>query len=432
MLLPVLPVYALQLEGATPLLVGVAMGIYGFPQVLLQIPSGYLSDKAGRRPIMIAGLIIFSAGTLIAATSNTITGVIVGRFFQGAGAIASVTVAWLSDLISERLRARAMAIFGMSIGCSFCIAMILGPLLASSINGSAIFWFTLIFSMIALIIVIFYIPKPTHRLPTYQTSFRFRTLCSYLIQKPFLPLFTGIFVLHFTLVALFMILPSLLENKAHLPLKYHSWIYLGVMIISFFAMFPFIILSEKRNYIRQCFLGAICLLLLAITWLFYFHETLIMLLIGTLLYFIGFNFLEACVPATLSKMAPPTQRGTLLGIYSSCQFLGAGLGGVVAGLMMQHVGYQGVLFITLILLIVWLMMTFFTQHPKNHDNIVLTLHPNQTECNDKIMQHLNAIPGVQTVTLLSNKTTAYLKVNNTLLDKSQLNRFGCWHSYNIN
>lgn len=362
MLLPVLPICARLLPDASPLLIGLALGIYGFPQALLQIPAGYLSDHIGRKPVIIGGLILFAAGSLIAALfSNNIYGIIVGRFFQGSGAIASTTIALLTDLTQERYRTRAMAFFGMSIGCAFCLAMVVGPLLATQHGISFIFWLTFIFCFIAIGIICFMVPTPVTPTKHKTKSNVLKDITQILMQKNKCSLFAGIFILHFTLMGLFMSLPVLLQSRAGLPFKYHGWLYLGILIVSFIIMVPFIILSERKNRLAQCISGAIGMLLIAVIWLVAtpFHFT--SLITGALLYFVAFNFLEAALPSTLSKLSFATSKGVTMGIYSSCQFLGAGIGGILSGFIIQNLGYRMLLIICCLFIAFWWIITFLSQ-----------------------------------------------------------------------
>lgn len=359
MLLPVLPVYTHNLPHASLFLTGLAMGIYGFPQALLQIPAGYLSDYTGRKPIIIAGLLLFAAGSLVAALfSNNIWAIIIGRFLQGTGAIASATIALLTDLVCERYRTRAMAFFGMSIGCSFCLAMVLGPLLAANYGVTSIFWLTFIFCFIAIGIVSYMVPESAIPITQGKKYLNPKAIGQILLEKNKWPLLTGVFVLHFTLVGLFMSLPILLQTHAGIPFKYHGWIYLSVLILSFIIMLPFIILSEKKDCLVQCISGAIGIMLIAAIWLVAtpFHFTSLMT--GTFLYFIAFNFLEAALPSMLSRYASASLKGVTMGIYSSFQFLGAGAGGLFSGFVTQHYGYRVLLITYCLFIICWWIITF--------------------------------------------------------------------------
>ena len=426
MLLPVLPVYATSLTGATPFLIGLALGIYGLPQALLQIPAGGLSDRIGRKPVIIAGLCIFALGTLIAALSHTITGVIIGRFFQGAGAIASATIALLTDLTTERYRTRSMAIFGMSIGCAFCLAMVAGPLIASTFGPSAIFWLTLICCAISISIIYFAVPTPLTQTMDRHHLCRLSDLKAIITNRKMLPLLVGVFILHFTLMGLFMSFPILLETKAHIPLKYHGWLYLGILVFSFCAMVPFIILSEKKHCLKQCMLGAVTLLVVASLWLTFTPHRITLLIIGAFLYFTAFNFLEACLPSMLSKMSAPGMKGTTLGVYSSCQFLGAGSGGALSGFVIQIAGYQSMMIMCCLFAAFWWIISFTVRQPPKTRSIVLTIYPTMEAHIRLVEQQLASIPGVTDVSMFDDERMAYLKVDPTLLDKKRLNHFGEW------
>ncbi len=426
MLLPVLPVFASHLQGATPFLVGLALGIYGIPQAILQIPAGGLSDKIGRKPVIITGLIIFAIGSLVAALSHHISGIIIGRFLQGTGAIASATIALLSDLTTEKYRTRAMAVFGMSIGIAFCFAMVLAPVIATFFNINAIFWLTLILCIVAMGITHFLVPEPllannnrNQRCNVHDFKRIFRNRQLYLLA-------IGVFILHFTLMGLFMSFPVLLENQAHFPVKYHGWIYLAILLISFAVMVPFIILSEKKHCLGRCIQGAVTLLVISAFWMTFTHHNITNLVIGAFLYFIAFNFLEASLPSILSKIAPPGMKGAVLGVYSSSQFLGAGLGGALTGLMVQYTGYQGMMTMCCMLTALWWITSFFIKEPVHARSIVLSLRIDDHNQNTVTTAQLKAVAGVHDATIIRQEHTAYLKVKFENLDKDRLNHFGQW------
>ncbi|WP_339807035.1 MFS transporter, partial [uncultured Marinobacter sp.] len=249
----VLPVFALlgsELSGATPALTGLAIGAYGLTQALLQVPFGLLSDRLGRKPLIYVGLVIFAAGSLLAGASDSIYGVIAGRALQGAGAIASVLMALLSDLTREEQRTKAMATVGITIGLSFSLSLIVGPLVASVAGLAGLFYFTALLATIALGIVRFLVPEPVAGALTSDHLPVRAMLGRVLTDSRLLRLDFGIFALHLVLTALFLLVPVLLTQELGLPAERHWWFYLTIMVTSFFAMVPFIIIGEKYRKMK--------------------------------------------------------------------------------------------------------------------------------------------------------------------------------------
>jgi MFS family permease len=247
MVLPVFILYGDGYEGATPELLGFAMGAYGLSQALFQIPFGAMSDRVGRKPMIFLGLAIFALGSILAATSEHIYGVIAGRFLQGAGAIASVIMALLSDLTSDGSRTKAMAIIGMSIGLSFSLALVLGPIVAEGFGLSGIFWVTAMLALIAGVWLLIKVPSPTHLNRNRDAALFRDQLSAVLKDSQLMRLDIGIFALHMALTAIFIAVPLSLVNDAGLAKESHWWVYFLVLVLSFFAMVPFILIAEKRQ-----------------------------------------------------------------------------------------------------------------------------------------------------------------------------------------
>ena len=331
MVLPVFVLLADDLQGATPTLIGVAIGGYGLSQALLQVPFGMLSDRFGRKRLIYIGLILFAFGSLLAATSDSIYGVIAGRILQGSGAIASVLMALLSDLTREEERTKAMALVGVSIGLSFSISLVLGPLIGNAFGLSGIFFFTALLAMIALVLVNRVVPQPHVSAANPETLPARAMLRRVLSDGRLLRLDLGIFVLHLVLTALFLVVPSLLADRVGLPSQSHWWLYLSVMVASFFAMIPFIIFGEKKRQMKAVLCGAITLLLIAMAGFAAVSLTLTTIWAILFVFFLAFNLLEASLPSLISKEARAGSRGTAMGVYSTAQFLGAFVGGAMGG-----------------------------------------------------------------------------------------------------
>jgi MFS family permease len=356
MVLPVLALAGDEYSGSNTFLLGVALGVYGATQALLQIPFGLLSDRFGRKPLIVIGLLLFMAGSLIATTAESVTGLIVGRAIQGAGAIAGVIMAMVSDLTTLENRTKAMASIGASIGVAFALALIVGPWISSySVMGFSgvrlLFAATVVLSLAGMLILFLAIPSVSS-LQQKTTQVSFQQLRIVGANKQCLLLYFGVFVLHYVLMASFLVVPLLLE-QADILRADHSWVYLGVMLSSFVVMVPLMIVSEKMGIVKQSLLATIALLtaaIIAMLWLYHLAWGLIACLVA---FFIAFNYLEANLPSLLSKILPPANKGAGSGLFATCQFLGAALGGIVGGGLYQQLGLTAILLSVILLLSVW-------------------------------------------------------------------------------
>ncbi|MET4693021.1 MFS transporter [Endozoicomonas lisbonensis] len=424
MVLPVMALYADQLEGATPLLVGLAIGAYGFSQALLQIPFGWLSDRVGRKKVIIAGLLLFVAGSLVAAYAESIQGVILGRVLQGCGAIAGAVTALLADLTREQYRTRSMAIFGMGIGLSFCLAMMLGPAIAASWGLSGLFLSNVWLAGAGILIVLLIVPSAATRRQDLNSFVSKKSVWQVLHNVELLRLMFGIFTLHFIVMGLFVFLPRELESTMNIPRASHGWVYLVGLLGSFLVIIPFIIYSEKQRRLKQCFVAAVTLLLVSMVFMAQAGEHRWLLISGLLVFFAGFNFLEASLPSLASKLSPAGTRGTTMGLYSTCQFAGAALGGVLSGLGYEYLGLNGVLMVCAIPTALWWLLSVTMKHPPYVSSMVMALNPANGQDAGSMSRTLAVIPGVEEVTVLGRERTAYLKVNRRTLDMSALRQYG--------
>ncbi len=358
MILPVFALYAESLQNVTPLLMGLAISVYGLTQALLQIPFGMLSDHFGRKPIIILGLCLFITGSIVAATATTIEMVIVGRALQGCGAIASVVMALLADLTTDKHRTKAMAVVGMSIGVSFILALILGPLFDQMIGVAGIFWLTAVLASVAIVIVLLLVPQPQQSSFHNDTQAEPAKLSLVLSNKRLLQLDLGIFVLHMILTASFVVLPLILRDQLSLSNLQHSYLYLSVLGASGIIMLPILILSEKYQRQRQAFLGAIIALGSAEVLLYFMTGSLVGLLFALVIFFSAFNLLEAKLPSLISKLSPKASKGTAMGVYSSSQFFGIFLGGLIGGWLYGEFGAVSIFVFSLMMISIWLLLTW--------------------------------------------------------------------------
>ena len=420
MILPVLSLFAEQLDGATPALIGLAMSIYGLPQVLLQIPFGLMSDKFGRKKLIIVGLTLFFAGSVVAALSSNIYGVLIGRALQGAGAISAVIMALVADLTQEIHRTKAMATIGVSIGVSFGVGIILGPIIAATFGGvQSIFWVTAILTLLAIVTIIYVVPNPTQSKLHRDAEFVPADAMAALKNPELLRLDYGIFILHLILMAIFVVVPKLMRNAG--LIAGDEWqVYLPVFVISMALIVPFIILAEKKRQMKKVFLGAIAALLIAAVGFALFHENLVTLIIFLSVFFCGFNLLEATLPSLVSKTAPADLKGTAMGAYSSSQFMGLFIGGLVGGWFNGQFGVTAVFLVCAALALSWLALSFSMKEPRYLANLLISLDVMSEGDARLFADKIRKIIGVAEVVLHHEDAVLYLKVDNQLLDKETL------------
>lgn len=327
LLLPILAIYLESLNYSTPLLAGIALGGYGFTQALLQIPMGLLSDIIGRKKVVFVGLLMFIVGSLICGLFTNIYIFICGRLLQGAGAISAALIALLSDVSHPKDRSKYMAFLGMSIGLSFTVAFIIGPLLTSYFSIANIFGIIAFLGFLALIILVYKIPDNTNK-----NNIASINLKNILMNKNLLFLAISILFLHAVLIMNFAIIPKLLTSDLNFESKYQSVLYLGAFIIAILFAMPMLRIGEKLNKTKNFMFVAIFILGLAELTLF-FAVNIFNIFIGLILFFIAFNFLEAQIPSLVSRVVPENIKGAAMGVYSTSQFLGPAVGGLIAGLI---------------------------------------------------------------------------------------------------
>jgi MFS family permease len=348
-LLPVLSVFAGDLEGATPLLIGLAVGAYGLTQAALQIPLGALSDRFGRIPVILGGLAIFAAGSVLAAQSETIYGVIAGRLLQGAGAVSATLGALLADATREQVRTRTMAIFGIGVGFSFLLALVVGPLIAAATSVRTLFLLAAALAGVAALLLVALPrgiqPPPRNESVSLRAAFR----------GDLLRLNAYVFVLHTLLTASFVALPFLLRNELKLVMIGHWKIYVLSLLASLLGTVPLII-ADERGGKTWTLTAAIVLLLVGELALALAGFTATTVVVALAIFFAGFNFLEAGLPARLSVAAAGEIRGASFGVFSSSQFLGAFAGGLLGGRFLAG-GDPGTVFMACALVAgLWLLL----------------------------------------------------------------------------
>lgn len=346
-LLPVLSLFSAGLDGATPLLIGVAVGGYGLTQALLQVPFGALSDRLGRIPVLLLGLALFAAGSMIAATSETIWGVVGGRLLQGAGAVSATLTALLADATREAVRTRTMAFFGIAVGSSFLLALIVGPLIAAAGGVRSLFWLAAALAVAAMLLTL----RLPRALPRAAGPVQLRVA----VRPELLRLNCFVFLLHAMLTSSFVALPLLLSDGLQTPLAQHWRLYVLALLLSLLVAVPLIVSDDRRGKgwtltvaVALLFLGQLVL------WLGDAHRLAV--LCGLAVFFAGFNFLEAGLPARLSILAQPGSRGASLGLFATFQFAGAFAGGLLGGLVLAFDVPAAVFAACAVLALCWLVM----------------------------------------------------------------------------
>ncbi|WP_416650736.1 MFS transporter [Candidatus Pseudothioglobus sp. Uisw_086] len=355
MLFPVMSVYAGDYDSSTPFLIGIAIGIYGLTQALLQIPFGYLSDRFGRKPILIIGLIIFLLGSVVAANASSIIYIVIGRALQGGGAISAVLMAFLADSISEDNRAKANAFVGFQIGVAFMLSLIIGPIITSRVGLSGLFWIIGLLSIIAMLIVISL--QHSNPINYYRLSFGAlkETLSRELITLDF-----SVFSLHLILASGFIVMPLLIMENQIVSMIDNWQLYLPAVIFSFIGMLPLIIISEKFKKTKYILLFSIFLLIISQIIFYISSLNFSVFLITLTIFFVAFNTVEAILPSLLSKTASASKRGLAMGIFSTSQFLGTFIGGSIGGLIYDIYDLNSVFLFTIFIAIIWWFMVLFS------------------------------------------------------------------------
>jgi len=361
----VLPVFALEAArypgGDDPAMIGMAMGIYGLTQGILQIPFGLASDRFGRKRVIILGLIVFAAGSFLAAAAPTLGWLIVGRSLQGAGAVSAAVTALLADQTRDEVRTKAMALVGASIGLMFALSLVAAPMLAAKIGLSGLFWVTGGLALACIAIVAWWTPPE----PIQHKNVPRGKLADVLTDAGLLRLDVGVFVLHAVQLAMWVAIPALLV-QAGLAKADHWHVYLPAVLASFVVMGATLFPLERRGYLRAVFLGAVGLVALVQVGLLLVagQPSIWALAVLLFVFFCGFNVLEASQPSMASRIAPPHARGAALGVYNTLQSLGFFAGGAMGGWLTKSFGPQGLFAACAGLMLIWLVVAWPMRAPR--------------------------------------------------------------------
>ncbi|MCS3409801.1 MFS transporter [Serratia sp. AKBS12] len=418
MVLPVLTTYGMALNGASEALIGIAIGIYGLAQAIFQIPFGLVSDRIGRKPLIVGGLLIFALGSAIAAVSDSIWGIIIGRALQGSGAIAAAVMALLSDLTREQNRTKAMAFIGISFGITFAIAMVLGPIVTHSLGLHALFWMIAALALAGIVITLVVVPSADSHILNRESGIVRGSFSKVLSNSRLLKLNFGIMCLHILLMSSFVALPLAME-KAGLAASQHWMVYLVTMLVSFAAVVPFIIYAEIKRRMKQVFMGCVAVLFCAEVLLWFSGQHLWGIIAGVQMFFMAFNVMEAILPSLISKESPAGYKGTAMGVYSTSQFIGVAIGGSLGGWLYGLQGAGAVFIAGAVIAAIWFVVSSTMKEPPYVSSLRITL--SELAVKDSALEsRLKAQPGVADVVVVPEERSAYVKIDTKQTDRGRL------------
>ncbi|MCF7520770.1 MFS transporter [Neisseria sp. ZJ106] len=410
LVLPVLAVYATGLPGAenNKALIGLAMGVYGLTQALLQLPLGMASDRFGRKKVIYFGLIVFAAGSFLAAAADSLAMLVIARALQGAGAVSAAVTALLADLTRNEVRTRAMSMIGLSIGLTFSVSLVAAPVMADWIGVNGLFALTGVLTLISIAVVAWLTPNPQDSKLHEDAQAQPARMREVLKDRQLLRLDLGIFILHASQMALFTALPFAM-NQLGLEKIQHWKVYLPATITGLVVMVPLIIIGETRNKLKQVFVSGIVCIALAQIGLLFGLDSVWLITAYLTVYFIGFNVLEASLPSMVSKIAPSDLKGTAMGVYNTMQSVGLFAGGICGGILFQHYGFNGVFAFCSSLMLLWLIVAVCAPAPKPVKNLMYPVPPQWAGRADALYRALSAVAGIESIAFSQDRQTVYIK-----------------------
>jgi MFS family permease len=416
LILPIFAIYAEGLPGSpSAFQVGLALGAYGLTQALFQLPFGMLSDRYGRKNIIYIGLLLFALGSFVSGYSDDINIIILGRAIQGAGAISAAITALVADLTRDEHRTKAMAMIGATIGITFALSLMGAPVLNRLIGVPGIFMLTGFLSLSAILVVRFVVPTPLNINTSKTLEEPTPSFKSILKNKELSRLNFGIFALHAAQMAMFIVVPIALATSGGMDVNQHWKVYLPVLLSSFIFMVPIIILSEKFSKAKLVFISSIFLMLIAQLMFGILINIFWGLVASLFVYFVAFNVLEASLPSLISKIAPPSAKGTAIGVYNTCQSLGVFFGGLLGGFLADFGGSFSVFSFCAILMTLWVGFAFSMKAPPAIKTLMFMIQNKSLLKSPKqlalVQQQLKKIKGVRDVLILLEEGKVMLKVN---------------------
>lgn len=406
LVLPVFALYAEHLNGATPALVGLALGAYGLTQAVLQVPFGMASDRMGRKPVITFGLALFAGGSLVCAHAHSIHLMVAGRMLQGSGAVAAAITAMMADLTREEMRTRAMATLGGAIAMSFAFSMVAGPIIGAAWGVDTIFDIVAALSALAIVYLWVAVPSPPKVRHHRDMELTAADLGPILASPHLRRLNFGVFVLHMAMTAVFVSVPGLLAKW--MPQGSLWKVYLPVILVSFALMVPSTILAEAKGKIRQVVRLAIAIVAASAAVFLLGVDSRVGVIAGLAVFFIGFNMLEPVLPSLVTKFSPAGARGTAVGVFNTCQFLGPFFGGMIGGALM-HVGPQALFGFMLAAALVWLAVAWGMEVPVPYRQVVVPLKGEGWIRPEQVTQALKALKGVGEVRVFPTEREAHVR-----------------------
>lgn len=417
LVLPVLALYAKELPGSTPASGGLAIAVYGLTQAVFQLPLGMLSDQLGRKKVIYLGLVVFALGSFIAATAGSITWLLVGRAIQGAGAVSAAVTALLADLTREEVRTRAMASIGLTIGLTFAASMVISPALSKYIDVSGLFFMTGGLCVLAIGVVAWITPNPEDSRFREDAETQTSRISEVLRNKRLMQLNFGIFALQAVMMAIFASLPIVMRSLG-MPKEQHWQIYLPAVLLGLMLMIPAIVVGETRNKLKPVFVGGIGLIMAALCGLYSGQTSLLAIGVALVIYFIGFNILEASLPSIVSKVAPIDLKGTAMGMYNTAQSIGVFVGGAVGGRLFERFGFEGVFAFSMLLTVVWLLVAMLAPAPAAVRNLSFGIPPEWQDKEGRLLALLQQFEGIEAVSLSADRSSIYIKARQQGFDEA--------------
>ena len=420
LILPIFAIYATHYEGGNNIqLVGMALGAYPLAQALFQLPYGMASDKFGRKNMIYIGLLMLVIGSIVVALASNIYVVILGRAIQGAGAVSAAVTALLADLTREEHRTKAMAMIGSTIGVTFAISLVLGPAIAHWVGIAGIFWLTALLAALAILVIKFVVPNPLISSFHSDASAAPAKLKDVVKNGQLLRLNYGIFALHAAQMAMFIVVPFAILKTSNMDVNQHWKIYLPILVGSFILMIPAIIVGEKKNLLKQVFIGAVALMLVAQLCFAGLIGSFWGVVFSLFAYFVAFNTLEASLPSLISKLAPSAAKGTAMGVYNTSQSLGAAMGSLVGGYLSHHYGFSAVFMFCAALMGIWLLVSFSMKTPPAVRTKMYHLGETSETRAATLTQAISALPYVHEAVAIAKEGILIVKIKTKIISDEQ-------------
>ena len=424
MLLPILSVYAGSLQGTTPFLTGLALGAYGLTQAVLQIPFGVLSDRINRKLAISIGLAIFAIGSIVAASADSISALILGRCVQGAGAISAAILALTADLTRSNQRTKAMALIGISIGATFMLSLILAPLLQGYIGVDGLFLVVALLAVLAVCVLYLWVPDAKQQ--DSDSPMRGPVageLLQSLKNPRLMQLDLGIFLSHMVLTAMFVVIPTLFVEVGQYALSSHWKLYIPVLLVSVVGMAPFVAAGSRPDRINPAYRVAIAVVALAFILMGYSSQlSFAWLLVGMAIFFTGFNALESMMPSLVSQIAPKACRGSAISIYNTFQFAGIFAGGVMGGWIFGSFGEFAVFKVSGIVVLGWFLLCLVMPGFKLNKSVTVDIGHLNLSQRDQLIARIGQLKGIEEVNIVHGETVAYIEVDGEVYDDAELQK----------